>query len=421
MNRRIAVHWTIGAGAVALAALAAWWSLHHARYRYHELEARRALAAEHADLAGIHLAYCLACGEQAEVRFLAAQAARLSGDYEEAEAQLARCEANAELPAADVRRERALLQIQQGDFHGNIEYLQSETLGREPPPDVLEAMVRGLEATLFFDQAVDCLQRLFVRETDHPAAHVLAGDILLRKRYAEPALHEFQTAVEQLPNAYRPRLRLAECLLEQGRTREAAAHLEALHERYADRPELMLAEARVAVYRAEPGAARGILHRLLAAHADHVDALVTLGQLEFRQGDPRDALPWLQRAIALHPDKPEAWETLARCHAALGESDAAKRSLAEFDRCSRELGEVTRRIVRVMQERPDDVLLRIDLAERYERLHEPAKAIQWRFCVLHLDPQHAPSHRALARLFAQTGQPHRAARHRALAEKQSDR
>ncbi len=70
-----------------------------------------------------------------------------------------------------------------------------------------------------------------------------------------------------------------------------------------------------------------------------------------------------------------------------------------------------------MQEQVNDVSLRIDLAERYERLHEPAKAIQWRMCVLHLDPAHAPTHRALARLFEQTGQPHRAARHRGLAEK----
>lgn len=422
MTRCIAAKWSIGAGAVVLAAAAAWWSFDHAQYRHHYREARRALAAQDADLARLHLDRCLAWpGAEPEVRLLAAHAARLSGDYEAAEAQVAACEKLAATPPADVQRERALLQVQQGDFRGYIDYLQSSADGQEPPPDVLEAMAHGLQATLFFDQAAMCLQRLLAQEPDHVRAHLLAGDILLRKRHAEPALHEFQAAVEQLPDAFQPRLRLAECLLELGRVRDAAAHLEALHARYADRPELMLAEARVAVYRANPNEAREILHRLLAAHPDRVDALVTLGRLEFRQGAPQRGLPWLEHAVALHPDHPEAWEALARCHGAVGDADAEKRCLAEFDRASRALGEVTRLIVRVMQEQPDDVNLRIDVARRYERLHEPVKAIQWRFCVLHLDPAHGPSHRALARLFDETGQPHRAARHRALAEKQDPR
>jgi predicted Zn-dependent protease len=417
MTRRALVHWSIGAAALALAALATWWSFCHAQYRYHFQAARRALTAHDTDLARVHVHQCLALQDQPEGRLLAAQAARLAGDYEAAEAHLRVCEATADVPV-EVQRERALLQIQQGDFRGPIDYLQSTATSPEPPADVLEAMAHGLEATLFFDQAAVCLQRLFEKDPEHPRAHVLAGDIFLRKRHAEPALHEFQTAVEQLPDAFRPRLRLAECLLELGQVRQAAAHLEALRDRYANRPELMLAEARVAVYCARPQEARDILQRLLAAHPNHLDALVTLGQLEFHQGEPRDGLPPLQHAVALYPDKPEAWEGLAHCRAALGNSAEEQRCLAEFDRASRALGEVTRLIVRVMQEQPDDVKLRIEVAERYERLHESAKAIQWRFCVLHLDPDHAPSHRALARLFEQTGQPHRAARHRRLAEKQ---
>ncbi len=298
--------------------------------------AQHALDTQDADLARVHLAQCLAwAGDQPKLRLLAARAARLAGDYEAAEEQLTICAGDPGLPEAEVKRERALLQVQQGDFRGHLEYLQGTSNTREPPPDVLDAMAHGLEATLFFNEAAACLQRLFAQTPDHPRARVLAGNIMLRKRYAEPALHEFQSAVDQLPGAFTPRLRLAECLLDLGQVREAATHLQALQVRYADAPELLLAQARVAVYRAQPQEAMEVLRRLLVAHPDHIEALMTLGQLEFRQGEPRQALPWLHSAIRIHPDKPEVWEALARCHAALGEQDEERRCLAEFDRASR--------------------------------------------------------------------------------------
>ena len=411
MTRRTLLNWTMAGAVTALAAGAVWWSYHYAHFRHNRQAAQRALAAGDADLALVHLTACLAWrGDDAEVRLLAAQAARLAGDYEAAEAHLSYCESATDPPSEPVQRERALLQVQQGDFRGYLESLKSTLDSSAPPADVLEAMARGLEATLFFDQAAECLQRLFAQEPDHARGHVQAGNLFLRKRYAEPARHEFEAAVKQLPDAFRPRLRLAECLLDLGEVREAASHLATLAERYPDAPELLSAQARVAVYRARFAEARGILHRLLAAHPDHLDALIALGQLEYHQGDPKDALPPLERAVKRHPDKPDAWETLARCHAALRNADDAKRCLKEFDRASREFGEVTRLTVRLMQEQADDVKLRIEVAERYERLHEPAKAIQWRLCVLHVDPHHTPSQEALARLFEQTGQPHRAAR-----------
>jgi predicted Zn-dependent protease len=322
------------------------------------------------------------------------------------------------LPDDDVKRERALLQVQQGDFKGYLENLTP--LGPDDPAldsTVLEALARGFEATSFFDQAMGSLQRLVRQEPDNPRGHLLAGSILLRKRYAGQALEHFQTAVRQLPGALAPRLKLAECLLELGESRQAAAHLEALRKRYPRSPELLMSLAHLSEYRAQPAEAKRALRQLLDIEANHVDALVSLGRLEYRHDDPRDALVWLNRAIQMQPYKSEAWEAAARSHAALGNLDEEKRCLAEFARVGRELGEATRIAQLIMTEKANDLDLRIELAKRYERLHDPAKAIQWRLCTLHLDPRHAATHRALAELFERTGQPHRAARHRALARK----
>ena len=81
----------------------------------------------------------------------------------------------------------------------------------------------------------------------------------------------------------------------------------------------------------------------------------------------------------------------------------------------RELGEITRLEVQLVQEKPRGIAEPMELASRYERLHLSAKAVGWRFRVLQFAPQHQPTHLALAEFFEGSGQPHRAARHRVLA------
>ena len=59
--------------------------------------------------------------------------------------------------------------------------------------------------------------------------------------------------------------------------------------------------------------------------------------------------------------------------------------------------------------------LPLEMAERCERLHLYAKAAAWRMKVLQIEPQHRPTHGALAVYYELSGQPHLAARHCALA------
>ena len=131
---------------------------------------------------------------------------------------------------------------------------------------------------------------------------------------------------------------------------------------------------------------------------------------------PETALICLNQAVEIQPYKLEAWEALAWCHAALGEPAEENRCLVEYARVGRELGEATRLALLVRQEKADELDLRIELAERYERLHDTARAIEWRLCTLHLAPS---TRRPTVRwpiCLKRTGQPHGAARHRALAK-----
>jgi predicted Zn-dependent protease len=234
-------------------------------------------------------------------------------------------------------------------------------------------------------------------------------------KYDDQAREHFERAVRRLPDARRPRLRLAECLLKLGEAREAERHLRALDERSPDDPGVLLALARLHEYRGQVTEARRASDRLLDLRPAHGDGLVERGHLELHHGDARDALPGLRRAVEAHPGRADAWEALARCQEALEQSAEAQHSRDELARVKRELGELTRLALVVTQEKANDVALRAEVAERYERLGDFDRAIPWRICVLQLDPAHRPTHAALANLFEKTGQPHRAARHRALA------
>ena len=409
--------WAAGVVAASVAAAAAWWSFQQAQARHHWHEAKLALELQDANRARAHLAQCLSWWHvRSDVRLLAAQAARLADQFDEAEEHLAFCEQlAAATPDETLRRERALLQVQQGDYRDHLDLLAPN--GPTDPQlsaDVLDVIAHGYASTFYTAQAVDCLRRLSQFDPEHVRGNLLAGKIYATMRFYGQAIGFFEKAVQRFPDALAPRLELAKCLLELGEVRQAAAHLDALHQRFPDETEVLFAQALIYVYRAQANEAKRVLQQILNSQPDHVDALVELGRLEFRHGDPKDALGWLHKAIAVNPDKIEAWDAQARCHEALSQAEEAERCRQELSRLNRELGEATRLALMATQEKPDDLNLRFETANRFERLHDPVKAVQWRFCTLQLDPAHQPTHRALAQFFERNGQPHRAARHRAL-------
>jgi tetratricopeptide (TPR) repeat protein len=407
----------LGVAAAVLAAAAAWWSLRQAQARHHWNEAERALDRQDPQSARVHLGHCLSWWRRRlDVHLLAARAARLADQYEEAEEHLTFCE---QFPPVQedwdaVRRERALFQIQQGDYRRPLEFLAPEGAGPHLPMDALDALAHGYAQTFNKSEALKCLRRLVQHDRLHVRGNLLAGTLYASAKYYDWALPFFRNAVEGLPTAFRPRLELAKCLLELGQTREAAAQLQALRQRYPDDPDVLFSQARVHLYRAQTGEAKNVLQELVQSHADHVDALVELGRLEFQYGDPRISLAWLDKAIRLNPDKEEAWDAQARCHERLGQAKEAKRCLQEAARIRHEFGEVMRLALTATQEKLRDANLRFEVANGLERLHVPAKALQWRYCTLYVDPYHQPTHRAMAAFFERSGQPHRAARHRAL-------
>jgi tetratricopeptide (TPR) repeat protein len=403
---------------VIASAVETWWSYHYCMARQHWRQAEAAVESQDAETARQHMAECLRWWSgRFDVRLLAAKIARHTGQLEEAEEHLTYCEgvSGRGSQEEDVLRERALLQVQQGDLPGYLESLAPHGIDdRTLPADVLEALAMGYQKTFDGTGALYCLQRLLELDPNHVRGRVLAGEIYMQTRLYEEAEEQFARAVDQLPHALAPRRNLAECLLELGKVRQAAAHLELLRHGFPDDAGVLYAHAKVLVYRAQIDEAKLVLDQLLARQPRHELALVERGQLEFRHGDPNKALAWLEVAAAVDSSNVEAWEGLGNCYESLAQPEQANKCHEEATRLLRELGEVTRMEMQFMRGNPRSRAL-LELAVRCERLGLPTRAAGCLLRGVQMDPQHRPTRLALAEFYGRNGQPHLAARQCALA------
>lgn len=398
---------------IAIAAVAALWSYRDSLARADWELARAALERDDPEAAREHANRCLTRWDgRDDVRLFAARAARLSGHLDEAEAHLVACERQARGSNA-VRRERALLQVWQGDF---VEFMERVAPRGAADPTLtaeeLEALAHGYNELSDDIAALMCLERLTASAPNAWRGHLLAGEIQLRTSRAEEAVLNLERAVAAAPHFETPRRRLAEALIELGRVREAARHLEPLVQKFPDSAEVQLLRGRVLNYRGQTTEARAALERALVLAPNHVTALIESGRLELRAGDPKAARERFRAALAHEPNNPEAWDGLALAQAALGEDAAAAKT--ERARVLRESGEATRMFNELSNRtdrRPDTVVM-LALADRCERLNLRDKATALRLQAVLLNPTAPEPRRTIADYYERTGRSHLAARQR---------
>lgn len=415
-GRRFGRRWALGL-LVALGLVAAgWWGCWQLVLERHWQAAHAALERHDGWHAYEELQPCLAAWpDRIEVRLVAARAARLAGELDAAEAHLTVCE---DLAATDgeVLFERTLLQTQQGDLRPYQESLRRLIANNDARQLVaLAALARGLADTLQINEAAVYLDKIAQSDPEFVPMLLLAGELRVRYQHPLEARPFLDKAVELLPQARTPRLRLAECLLQLGAVREATANLELLQRQDPRHAEVLLALARCRGYRNQCDDARAVLDRLLSMHPRHLDALVERGRLEQRVGDPMLAQTWLRRAVVENPDHLAAWQILEASCLAAAQDDAARACRAEIERIELESGRVQRLVAQAAQSASPSAAALTEIGDRWRRLHNSREAQKYLFNALQIDAHHGPAHRVLAELFEQTGQPHRAARHRALA------
>jgi tetratricopeptide (TPR) repeat protein len=378
-------------------------------------------ALERRDYAAARVAlvrYLAARPDSGPGHLLLAQLERRSDNYAQAARELDACRRSGGSPDA-IELERALGQIQRGAYTTDLYALCSKHLAQKDADEylILEAVSQGLTKTYRPKEALLCLNRLLTLQPDSGYA--------LRRRawvYAQLEQHDLEEADYRQALAIDPedqvaRLGLARILITyQKDYTEAAEHFERL---WQVRQDATVAAGLGRSWRlaGRTDDARRLLDDWLAAHPADPQCLAERGELAAAEQKNEEAVGFLHRAVAVAPYLFDSYYTLYLCLTRLNRTDEARecqahmeKAKAEFKQTKEELGRLTAQL----QAAPDDADVRCRMAQIFLRYGEE-EGVRWLLLNIENQPNHRPSHLALADYYEQQGQKALAAEHRRLA------
>jgi Flp pilus assembly protein TadD len=245
---------------------------------------------------------------------------------------------------------------------------------------------------------------------------LLLGKLEERRQGDEAAIGLYRRVVELDPEHDEARLRLTTQLVANRRGDEALPHAQALRERLPENPEVALLWAKVLSLLGRTAESRSVLDQCLQSHPDFADAVLERGNIALIDGDEVAAEGYFARAVELAPGNLAACERYAFALARNGKAAEAGRVRAQAERLKADLDRITVLISGSLQERPNDPQVYHEIAQIALRAGLVRDALRWFHSALQVDPNHAPTHRALAAVYRQLDKPALAARHRALAQ-----
>jgi tetratricopeptide (TPR) repeat protein len=392
---------------------------------YHADKGRRALDEQDYPLARSHWEQCVqAWPTSAEAHFCLARACRGDGDLVLAGRHLSRAE-KLGWPSEATELERLLLRAQLGDVDAVAPPLQKHLdAGHIENHLILEALVLGFIQCNRLHEARLFAALLSNNFPDRWRAHLLLGRVHEQFLRPDLAAGEYRKVLERRPDHSDLRLWLARHLLGTGAAAEALPHFQTYQQARPDDPEARLGIAACQYELGQLPEARDSLEPLLKDPATRARALLLRGKIELDLNGAQAALPWFQQAETLTPGNPEVTNGLAAAWRQLGDADRARpyeerrhklrQDLAQVEELTRKIGELDKNAEPA--ERDQRVHLRYQLGLVLLRVGDNQRALAWLRSALQEDPQHGPTHQALAEYYQRMGDPEQARSHQRFAE-----
>jgi tetratricopeptide (TPR) repeat protein len=285
---------------------------------------------------------------------------------------------------------------------------------------------RYADALTSFQKASNLNPHLFT-------AHYERGNIYARLGQMKTAVQAYEQALALEPNHAESRHNLAVLRADQGRLPDAITLLENLRDYAPALETLSLFYAKQGQYQeAEQAIKRGItkapnnpslqrnlgslymrqgryreaeetLYQAWRLDSTHVETARLLGQLHQQTRRSEQAIVYFRQVIAAQPAHIEAHYNMATALSALGRRDEAQGYMQRFE----ELGQRAARIAqlrRSLDEAPNDVAIRIELAHHYAELEQAARAMAHYRAILLIDSLHITSLVRLSNLLLQNGE-----------------
>ncbi|MER3440719.1 MAG: hypothetical protein C4296_05015 [Gemmataceae bacterium] len=398
-------------------ALNAWRAAQHALAEYDFVRARHEL--EKCANAWPH---------SAETYFLLARTARRAGDYDAARHYLQRAEQIGWV-SDSIDLEYILARAQQGAAHEVHAVLwRNIEAGHPDRLLILEAMVKGYLQTYRLNEAALCLNKWVELAPEDWVPRYWRAMTLERGHRRGEAAEDYLFVLDKRPDHAQARLRLAEILRQQGRGfkkkgyEEAEEHYRKYLEQHPQDAEALVGLARCLREQARFDEARTCLTTVLQQQPDHALANMVLGQIEF---DTDLSPAGARRALSyfLAAEKQIPWELdvaygLQRVYYRLGDKEQAeayRRKVEQLMHDQKMLNHLTGALI----DKQKDAGLRYEIGLIFMRSGQEFEGLRWLLTALQDDPDHVPTHRALATYYEKAGERTRAAFHRRMAERGS--
>jgi tetratricopeptide (TPR) repeat protein len=345
------------------------------------------------------------------VHLLAARAARLRGEFKEAETLLNRCLKLNRGASEAIQLEFLLLRVQGGEvdrvFPELILYVENNY---PEAPLILQTLSWAYMQNLRYGPAFACLSRWHEVAPDSPEPFRWRGWVLERLSNREGAINEYKQALERDPNHVAARLRLAELYLESSDPLSALPHLEQLRKRFPERADVQARLGQCRYLQGETEEARSLLESAVEQLPKDAAVLITLGKIHMQATPPRpaEAEGWLRRAIALDPTDVEAERLLVLCLQAQGRSKEALTMQEQLEHDEAVLKRVNQTLKQEADSPVTDPAALAEVGLLFLRANNQDLAHYWLKRALERDPDYQPALAALVDHYDKIGQPSKA-------------
>ncbi|TMQ32268.1 MAG: tetratricopeptide repeat protein, partial [Planctomycetota bacterium] len=316
----------------------------------------------------------------------------------------------------EVGLEKTLLAVRQGKVNpGDESYLWA--MIEQNPNDatvIVEVLVPYYLEHYHFQSAGQALELWLQIDPGAVRPLLLRAQVYEAMGDPQKALADYRQAVKLAPDSEEAELQLAIQLVGHLKAAEAAGHFEHLLQGRPDSAIVLVGLARCRYLTGDARTAQDLLKRALAMHPNSVNALCELGQIALEDGHVEDAERWLQEALRQDPYERDALHLLARCYQKLDKKNLAKEYTARFTKVDADLVRL-KKLAREVLDAPRNPDLRYEAGVICLRNGQAQEGLRWLSGALQIDPQHGPTHQALADYYEKAGEPETAARHRQKA------
>ncbi len=314
----------------------------------------------------------------------------------------------------ELERENLLALIQTQQFE-SVSAANWKTLISDPrddEPEIGKGYVIWANSRFQFDDAARMLR---VWEQDFPLdpdPHQLRGQLFVGMSNWEAAEASYRQALKLGPGRPDILMGLADSLKHQFKLDEAIPTYRAVLQNEPDNQACLVGLSQSLVTHGDVPEARQLLEESVRRHPENVDLQQALGEVLLAGGDAAAVGP-LQKVHAARPENADLAYSLARAYQASGQAEPAKPLFAFVEESRGPLASL-KKLVDHMVQHPNDVETRYQIAAITAKYKSRAEAIRWYLNLLIIDPQHIPTHRALADLYRLAGNQPRAEYHEQL-------